>query len=117
MKIHTKMSERKAGKKDPPAKDKKTRGIDFHPDEDNHLKKVIVEKCFRNGLPKILHREDHKGIERQISDWSEDLKLPSFKERTEDSWKARFRKKKYEIFNIDKKPVDGRIARGQQKKD
>ena len=71
-------------------------------------------KIFPKGLPKILRRDDLKGIMRQIEDWKEDLKIPGYPERSVESWQARFRKKKYVIFNIDQKPEDGRIARGQR---
>ena len=39
----------------------------------------------------ILQREDLKGIERQIKDWTEDLKHPGYEERTVGSWRAVFR--------------------------
>ena len=95
---------------------KKKRGPNFHPDEDNHLKKVIVEKCFSEGLPENLKIEDLSLIEREIPNWTEELKLPGFEERSAKSWQARFRKEKEVIFDIVRKPQDGRVARAQSKK-
>ena len=94
----------------------KSRGADFDKFEMMHLKAVIVRHCFPRGLPRKVERHDLKGIEAKITDWSEELGLPNYKERSVASWKSVWRKRKYQMFDIEQKPVDGRIAKGEKSK-
>ena len=61
-------------------------------------------------------RYGRRSLGNREENWTEELKIPDYNKRSVESWQARFRKKKPLIFNIVKKPMDGRIASGQKKK-